>query len=65
MIKDAEEDSLITSLETYSKLAPDRTYTYAVPGADHIYKVFSGNPEPANNLVERTVKWYAENLKNN
>lgn len=51
LIIDGEEDSLITSLETYSKVAPDRTTTYAVPGADHIYKVFPTIRDPQMTLL--------------
>ncbi len=63
LIIDGAEDTLVSSLKTYSTLAPDRTTTYAIPDADHIYKVFSDNPAPANELIEKTVTWYRENLK--
>ncbi len=63
LIIDGEEDTLVTSLETYSSLAPERTTTFAIAGADHIYKVFSDNPVPSNQLIDKTVNWYIKNLK--
>jgi alpha/beta superfamily hydrolase len=63
LIIDGAEDTLVTSLETYSALAPERTTTYAIADAGHIYAVFSGNPKPADELIEKTVSWYIENLK--
>ncbi|OQY32865.1 MAG: hypothetical protein B6241_09740 [Spirochaetaceae bacterium 4572_59] len=63
LIIDGAEDTLVSSLKTYGDLAPDRTTTFAIANADHIYKVFSDDPEPSNQLIEKTVKWYTENLK--
>ncbi len=63
LIIDGAEDTLVTSLKTYGDLAPDRTTTFAIPDAGHIYAVFSDNPVPANQLIEKTVKWYTNNLK--
>ena len=62
LIIDGAEDTLVTSLKTYGDLAPDRTTTFAIPGAGHIFAVFSDNPEPANQLLEKTVTWYKTNL---
>jgi len=63
LIIDGAEDTLVTSLKTYGDLAPDRTTTFAIPDAGHIYAVFSDNPVPANQLIEKTVKWYTDKLK--
>ncbi len=57
------EDELVVSLEILGSLAADRTETVAIANAGHIFAVFSDNPEPANQLLEKTVTWYTENLK--
>ena len=62
LIIDGAEDTLVTSLKTYGDIAPDRTTTYAIEDAGHIFAVFSDNPEPANQLIEKTVTWYKTNL---
>ena len=62
LIIDGAEDSLVTSLKTYGDIAPDRTTTFAIENADHIFAVFSDNPEPANQLIDKTVNWYKDNL---
>ena len=63
LIIDGAEDSLVTSLKFYGDLAPDRTTTYAVPNADHIYKVLTDDKVPSTELLAKTVEWYAANLK--
>ena len=57
------EDELVVSLKILGSLAADRTETVAIANAGHIFAVFSDNPEPANQLLEKTVTWYTENLK--
>jgi pimeloyl-ACP methyl ester carboxylesterase len=63
LIIDGAEDSLVVSLKFYGDLAPDRTTTYAVPNADHIYKVLTDDKVPSTELLAKTVEWYAANLK--
>ena len=63
LIIDGAEDSLVVSLKFYGDLAPDRTTTYAVPNADHIYKVLTDDKAPSTELLAKTVEWYAANLK--
>ncbi len=63
LIIDGAEDSLVTSLKTYRDIAPERTTTFAIENAGHIFAVFSDNPDPANQLLKKTVTWYKENLK--
>ncbi len=62
LIIDGADDPLVTSLATYSSLAPERTTAFAIENADHIYAVFSDNPLPADQLIEKTVAWYTEKL---
>ncbi len=57
------EDELVVSLKILGSLAADRTETVAIANAGHIFAVFSDNPKPANQLIEKTVTWYKENLK--
>ncbi len=57
-----EEDELVVSLEILGSLAADRTETVTIANAGHIFAVFSDNPEPANQLLEKTVNWYKNNL---
>jgi esterase/lipase len=63
LIIDGAEDSLVVSLKFFGDLAPARTTTFAVPNADHIYKVFSDDKVPATTLIAKTLEWYTANLK--
>ncbi len=63
LIVDGAEDPLVKGLKTYKSLAPERTTIFSIPNAGHIFKVLSGNQTPAKILLQKTVDWYAANLK--
>lgn len=63
LIIDGAEDSLVVSLKFFGDIAPARTTTFAVPNADHIYKVLTDDKEPSTVLIDKTLAWYAANLK--
>ncbi len=63
LIIDGAEDSLVVSLKFFGDIAPARTTTFAVPGADHIYKVLTDDKGPSTVLIDKTIAWYTANLK--
>lgn len=63
LIIDGAEDNLVVSLKFFGDIAPARTTTFAVPNADHIYKVLTDDKEPSKVLIDKTLAWYTANLK--
>ncbi len=63
LIIDGAEDSLVVSLKFFGDLSPARTTTFAIPNADHIYKIFSDDKVPSTLLISKTLEWYTANLK--
>ncbi|HUW68612.1 MAG TPA: alpha/beta fold hydrolase [bacterium] len=63
LIIDGAEDSLVVSLKFFGDIAPARTTTFAVPDADHIYKVLTDDKVPSTALIDKTLAWYTANLK--
>jgi len=63
LIIDGAEDSLVVSLKFFGDIAPARTTTFAVPDADHIYKVLTDDKRPSTVLIDKTTAWYSANLK--
>ena len=43
--------------------AADPSRAWIVPGGDHIYQIFSGDPSMSQSVIDSTVEWFVETLQ--